>query len=362
LYGCKNCKTTHLRKLPVLRKKIIYLDQFFLSKVFRKSESDFLPIAEKLKRLAYYQALVCPYSTVHESETHQWRREEKEELFKFIKQFSRGHEFIPDYDVEMIQLKRSYTAFLRGDSPQIELIQRDALRNNVNQWDDYFWIDVGKYVEDVELIRNLKNEVANGFVDAVNEWKNKDLSFDTILTQEVGAWRDNIINSFFKSAPKVLNDPLAFLEQPIISQYLLKLSRIEEAGQTPDERMKKVIEFLRSDYIRHIPFVDISSRIHALLRYKVQQNQFPTNIKKIKKTVLGLYYDAKFISVYAPYCDAIFVDNLMYQWLIDENIDIESKYAVRVFSKANLEDFREYLNCVERDISVEQKKIVNEIY
>lgn len=362
LYGCKSCKTTHLCKLPDLRNKIIYLDQFFLSKVFRKSDSDFLSIAEKLKRLAHYQALVCPYSTIHESETHQWKPEKRGELFKFIKRFSRGHDFIPDYDVEMTQLQRSYKAFLKGDSPQIELIERDALADDVHHWDDYIWIDVGRYVEDIELIRNLKNEVANGFVDAVDGWKNKNLSFDEILIQEVRAWKDNIINSFLKSAPKVLSDPSAFLDQPIISEYFLRLSMIKEAGQTPDERMGKVMQFLQSDYIRHIPFVDIFSSIHALLRYKVQQSQFPTTTEKIKETVSGLYYDAKFISVYAPYCDAIFVDNSMYQWLIDEKIDIESKYVVKVFSKAILEDFREYLDGIERDISVEQKRIVDEIY
>ena len=362
LYGCKSCKTTHLRKLPDLRKKIIYLDQFFLSKVFRKSDSDFLSIAEKLKKLAHYQAIVCPYSTAHESETHQWRREERDELFKFIKQFSGGHDFIPDYDVEMTQLKRSYKAFLKGDSPQIELIERDALADDVHHWDDYIWIDVGRYVEDIELIRNLKNEVANGFVDAVDEWKNKELSFGELLAHEVGAWRDNIINSFLKSAPKVLNDPLAFLEQPIISQYLLKLSRIEEAGQTPDERMRKIMQFLQSDYIRHIPFVDIFSRIHALLRYKVQQGQFPTNTEKIKRTVSGLFYDAKFISVYAPYCDAIFVDNLMHQWLIHEKIDIQSRYSAKVFSKTNLKDFNAYIDIIETNIPPEQQEIVREIY
>ncbi len=103
LYGCKSCQITHLHKLPDIRKKIIYLDQFFLSKVFRKSEPDFMELADKLMKLAHYQALVCPYSTIHETETHQWRREERSDLFKFIKKFSRGHEFKPDYDIEMTQ-------------------------------------------------------------------------------------------------------------------------------------------------------------------------------------------------------------------------------------------------------------------
>jgi len=50
LYGCDKCQKTELRALPSIRKKIIYLDQCFLSKVFRKSDSDFIKVSESLSR------------------------------------------------------------------------------------------------------------------------------------------------------------------------------------------------------------------------------------------------------------------------------------------------------------------------
>ncbi len=358
LYGCDSCQKTHLRALPPLKKKIIYLDQCFLSKVFRKSDSEFIKVSATLARLAQYLALVCPYSTIHETETHQWRSEERAELFKFIKRFSRGHDFEADYEVEMTQLQRSYEAFLKGASPAIELVEQDAIPKDVHQWDDFFWIDAKKYVEDAELIRSLKNQVVERMVTVIDEWRKESLSFEELFEQEGGAWKEGVMNAFIKA----LKDPMSFLDQPILSEYLMRLTIFRGEGGTPEEQLNKMMEYMKSDYIKHIPFVEISSKIHALLRYKVQQGQFSSNVDKIKKIISGLYFDAKFISVYAPYCDAMFVDNLMHQWLVDEKINIQAKYPVKIYSKSNLSNFKGYLEGIERDISEEQKKIVNEIY
>lgn len=78
-----------------------------------------MELADKIVKLAYYQALVCPYLTIHETETH--------------------------------------------------------------QWDDYVWFDVGRYVEDIELVRSLKNLVIEKFIGIIDEWKNKNLSFEIAL-------------------------------------------------------------------------------------------------------------------------------------------------------------------------------------
>jgi hypothetical protein len=321
-----------------------------------------MKIAETLSRLAKYHALVCPYSTIHETETHQWRNAERAELFKFIKRFSRGHDFAPDYDVEMTQLQRSYKAFLKGAPPAIELLESDALSKDVNEWDNFFWVDVAKYIDDAELLRSLKQQVMDKMVDAIDEWKNQTLSFEELLDEEVSAWKKSVMDSYLKSLFGGAKDLMAFLTQPILSEYLLRLAIMRDGGESPDQRMSKLMEYIGSDYIRPIPFVDIFSKIHSLLRYKVQQGQFPTNTGKIKKAISGLYFDAKFISVYAPYSDAMLVDNLMHQWLVDEKINIQSKYPVKVYSKSNLGDFKSYLAEIESDISEEQRKIVDEIY
>jgi len=111
LRGCSACKYKESVRLPPTRKKVLYLDQFFVSHVFREKDARFIEAAERIRKLAALQLQVVPYSTVHEDETHQW--EKYAELFNFIKATSRGHEFRPAYDVERIQLEKAFDARLR---------------------------------------------------------------------------------------------------------------------------------------------------------------------------------------------------------------------------------------------------------
>lgn len=116
LRGCGACEYKDRVPLPPVKKKIIYLDQFFLSLAFRQSNARFVEAAELIKKLASFQLLVAPYSTVHEDETHQWER--YAELFSFIKATSRGHVFLSAYDVARFQLERAFDAWLAGGSAE----------------------------------------------------------------------------------------------------------------------------------------------------------------------------------------------------------------------------------------------------
>src|SRR6185437_14641053 len=70
--GCSACNFTGSIKLPTLKKTIIYLDQFFLSAAFRSNQSKFVDARERIVDLATRQLIVCPWSDIHEAETHQW--------------------------------------------------------------------------------------------------------------------------------------------------------------------------------------------------------------------------------------------------------------------------------------------------
>lgn len=66
----------------------------------------------------------------------------------FIKATLRGHEFEPAYDVELTQIIRAFQAFLADHSPEFALEERDIVRRDIHEWDDYFRIDVGRYIGD----------------------------------------------------------------------------------------------------------------------------------------------------------------------------------------------------------------------
>lgn len=164
LRGCMTCKYSTTVWLPEIRKQILYLDQFFFSHAFRAKEPRFVDAARRISDVSSLQLLVAPFSSVHEEETHQWRSY-GEDLMAFIKTASRGHEFEPAYDVERTQILRAFRTFLEGRSPNFTLQERDALESDVHGWDDYFRIDVGRYIGDVELVRNLKRESIESLVE-----------------------------------------------------------------------------------------------------------------------------------------------------------------------------------------------------
>jgi hypothetical protein len=160
--GCERCRYLDDVGLPTIKKKVIYLDQFFFSHAFRGNDPRFKEAAAKISRAAALQLLVAPYSSVHEDETHQWKNRH-EELFEFIKATSRGHEFEPSYEVERVQVINGFNAWRKGKPLEYVLERDEAVPGDMDGWDNYYWIDVGGYTGDIELKRKLKGETVEGW-------------------------------------------------------------------------------------------------------------------------------------------------------------------------------------------------------
>ncbi|MER9849608.1 hypothetical protein NKJ55_20150 [Mesorhizobium sp. M0106] len=91
--GCGRCRYNERHPLPPVKKKVLYLDQFFFSHAVRGKEARFVEATKRIVELAALQLLVVPYSSVHEEETHQWSRHQ--ELLEFIKKTSRAMSSLP---------------------------------------------------------------------------------------------------------------------------------------------------------------------------------------------------------------------------------------------------------------------------
>src|SRR5262249_28777253 len=133
-----------------------YLDQSFLSHAFRAGIEEFVHAAKLIDELADAQLLVCPYSSIHETETHQWRHLDQARLWEFIKRTSRGHAFQRESDVRHTQICRGFVRFLSEATTSFSLERNDAVPSGLNDWDDYFRIDVPIVLDNAELIRTLK--------------------------------------------------------------------------------------------------------------------------------------------------------------------------------------------------------------
>lgn len=348
--GCLKCKHWDRIPLPELKKKIIYLDQFFLSHAFRGQHKMFVEAQQRITGLALAQQVVAPYSNLHEDESQLWTESQRAPLLKFIKQTSLGHKFSYEYEVKNRQIHRAFRSFL-VNGPNTDTVERaDALRRDVNEWDNYVWIDVGNFSDEHDALKMRKDRSVEALLDVFDTWASTNSTFEEDVQSEVRSYAKSYIEHYVDYVKSIAGgDPGAFLNANENSMMIEGLLRYDDKLPAP-LRMQRIMAFFQSDYFANVPEVRIGSEFFALLRQRLRQGEF-INKEKNRSRFSGLFYDVRFISTYAPYCDAMVMDNLMYQWATDPLIDLPKRLGVRLFSRRNWNEFLTYLDELEADRS-----------
>ncbi len=353
-----SCNYSTTKWLPKIQKKILYLDQFFFSNAFKKHDMEFSAAAEKILSVSAMQLIAVPFSSIHEDETHQWRGydgKNRNDLMEFIKATSRGHRFEPSYNIERIQTVRAFQKFL-GESPSdFELQQRDAIPSNIHEWDDYFRIDVGNYIKDVDVMRDLKEQSVEMLLKALPNWRQSKNTFEQDLAIELRAAAQNYVDEYLKYMARISSgDFAACVDSPIIARIIPELLQLIPDESLPEEKIHKIDAFFKSDHFSEIPYQWLSVRILAVLKDKVKQGSY-TNLNKAHKALNGFFHDMQHVSIYGPYCDAIILDKPMAALVSDRRIDLEGRFGIKVFSKNNLDDFLSWLEALENYMTQEHR-------
>jgi hypothetical protein len=314
--------------------------------------------AQRIREISALQLLAVPFSSIHEDETHQWRGydgKNKEDLMEFIKATSRGHEFEPSYDVEQTQIVSAFKAYLQGKPPAFELQQRDAIPGDIHEWDDYFRIDVGRYINDVELMRDLKRQGVELLVNAFSAWQQSTNTFEQDVALELQEAAKNYLNSYLKYAARIATgDYAALLDSPIMAMVVQVLLQCLPKDALPEESLKKIGAFFQSEHFSGIPYQWLSVRVFAILKDMVKRGAY-ANREAALQRLSGFFQDMKHVSIYAPYCDAFVMDQAMAALVADPRIAIEERYGVKVFSLNNWGEFLAWLNALEAEMSQEHR-------
>lgn len=365
LRGCMSCNYTTIVSLPEVRKKVFYLDQFFFSGAFRAGEQRFLDAAQRIRHLSALQLIVAPFSSIHEDETHQWRGysgKNKDDLMEFIKDTSRGHEFEPAYEVERTQVVKAFQSFLAGSSPEFTLQENDAIRSDIHEWDDYFRIDVGRYIGDIELIRDLKRQSVEELVCIFEGWRQSTNTFDQDVALEIQAAGKIYFDSYIAYAFRVASgDYTALLDSPISSLVVQSMLQCFPEETPPEERLMLVAHFFNSEHFAQVPYQWITSRMFATLKDMVKRGAF-TNRESALQRLSGFLYDVKHIATYVPYCEAFVMDQPMAALVSDPRVGLEERHGVRIFSLNKWDELFVWLDTIEADMSVEHKAGLSAAY
>ena len=339
---CGTCGTTDTRKLPQLRKHVIYLDQHFLSHAFRRTMTPFVEAAHRLNNLVARQVLISPWSDYHMTETHLWRHSKSPQLWSFIKKAALGKRFRHPMEVTFRQLDRHFDAFRTGTAPILDVFGDDALERNVHDWSDFNWIDVGHPYDDTDALRDKNTRNVQQLKKQLIACKTTTSSFDNDVLDEVNAYAQHLIDLYNQRLLAFTSGNFETAMNSIDAAEPLR--RLIEAASSDSNTAKTVESFLTSDHFRYTPVVDIAARLLAVLKKRSRAGR---SLKRLN----GILYDLNAIRFFAPYCDAIFVDKEMRHCLLDTDGQVAKQYNLRVFSSDTWPEFHEYLDKLDEKAS-----------
>lgn len=366
LRGCKHCKYQSMVWLPEIRKKVIYLDQFFFSGAMRGNDPRFKVAAGRVKRLCSLQLLAAPYSSVHEDEAHQWRGHDgmtSAQLMEFIKATSRGAKFEKAYNVERRQVHKAWEAFLKGQPPDHLLAHRDAIEGGtLDKWDDYFRIDVGGYLRDIELNRRLKNESVDELVKILDQWQASAQTFDEAVALEIHDAGKQYVGAYLTMVNRYAQGDFgAAIDSPMVAMVMEQMMHWLPQDQPLPDKVQRCIEFFQSPHFSEVPHEWLSSHMFATIKAMVKRGTF-SNREEARKSLNGVFEDIRHISLYAPYCDAIVIDKFMADLVGRPTVGIEQRYGVKVFSLSSWDALLAWLDDLEAEMSDNHREGVAAAY
>jgi len=356
LRGCGQCQYKAKVYLPDVRKKVVYLDQFLLSGAFRGGDQRFVEAVKRVSELCSLQMLVAPYSSVHEDETHQWRGhagKSYDQLITFIKKTSRGSKFKTPHEVETAQIYKGFQTFLHGDPTAYAIDVRDAIQGDIHGWDDYYRIEVGRYLGDIEEIRRLKEHAVQTLVSVFDHWQQSQNTFEQDVALEITDAGRNYMEAYLRFVLRInQGDYDAIWNSPVMSEVVQGMLHYLPRDMPQEAALAKCQEFFASEHFAQLPSEWLSTHIFATLKSMVKRGAY-VNREAAVDRLSGVFYDVQHIATYAPYCDAFFMDQAMADLVCQPTVGLEQRCGTRVFSLHNLDEFMAWLDGLEAGITPE---------
>ncbi|ETT67434.1 hypothetical protein BSK66_29365 [Paenibacillus odorifer] len=361
--------------LPILNKKIIYLDQFAISNMMKalnphmrsnkegKVDEFWLRLFERLDSLSKLQLIICPDSEIHNSES--LLSGFYEPLKRMYELMSSGRTFFEKGIIQRRQIIEHFTNWLNGRADtSLNLDPQCVIHGKINAWSSRLILSVNMGDDDEvsEEIKTFREQSFVGLEEVFNYWvtsKNLDLIF----------WYKNEITSFGKVTMDKYIDYLSklvrvhefidrleeILPNDSVDIITSLLSILENHGvNKAGEMWEKITEYFREADFSQLPTLHISALLFAAIARQAA-------IGRKKPPNRGTMNDITMISTYMPYCDAMFIDKEFSNILL-EIPEGHLNYKTKIFSINSKENFMEYLNNIEKSAAPNHIAKVNEVY
>lgn len=351
---CRFCAAKTMHPLPPVDKKVLYLDQFAVSEIYkirkgiRKANAphaEFWSEAAQLLNLAVLrQRIICPASDIHHDESIVYR--DGNALALVHEMMGGDTSFESTTTIEHQQIFQHLTAYLKGEEPPpFKFNVDDILHGSRNDWLQDLHITVNTdWSSFVEITRNARDRAAENFAPLYERWVQTKPTFNQALNDELGALARGYIDAyshFTTMAHKAMisGDMHQYIDGAM-SPVITLIEEIKRAfvkrGASEEHAYQETAKFLSWPRNRSLPHHWIAAHLYAVIarRLSLGQKRRPSR---------GMMNDIKAISFYGPYVDAMFLDNECVSLLEDKLVSKGVKLKAQVFCLRTSGEFLAYL-------------------
>lgn len=378
---CYECGHAERYPLPTIKKKIIYLDQFVIDNFVKALDPKhpkhekviqdpfWLEAYKKLDVLSKAHLIVCPDSFYHQEESGPTTY--FEDMQRMYEHLSGGVTFYSEEEIVQAQMEKHFLHFLQGKPTLFPTPDpSEIVIGELNEWHSHLRISINKKPQKEEVEKRIKQK-EKGYQDFLNVFKrwqtergkrfedwykeeHKGFVDGTILAiSRFYQRRDEMVDKYVKTGEVDID---AMLPPPSLTliESLKNMAR-REGCPTDEEALKKVLEYLNSQYLDLVPTLRIGTALYAVIAHQAANNNK-------KPPSPGVMVDVKMISGFLPYCDAMFVDDENTALLEDNRVKAKVQYPTKMFSRRNKEAFLQHLDDLLANADPEHLELIKKVY
>jgi hypothetical protein len=369
---CKECRYSHDEVLPDVDKRVVYLDQFAVSELYKTKTNTPKPGAPHdqfwrdcyaLANRAYLrQQVIFPASNLHSDETIVWHS--PAELRLAHEMFS-GETSFQSTDVIATQQEWMFAeAFLKGaPPPSLGTSVDEVISGTRNVWLPIYHISVNSdYSMFADGLRQDKAVAKASLRQLADVWVRTRPTFNELLKHELSSYgsamREALSAQITKTQAAITSDdPASVLDMRfgLISRYRHLTALFERSGVPEQDAFKEVLRFLDWSGNQQQPAHKIFAYLFAALGWRISSGQRP----EMNASILN---DFSAISTYSPCVDAMFVDRQCASLLRQGRLRSELSYKARIFSLSDPQEFLDYLKSLGDSATENVRELAHELY
>jgi hypothetical protein len=370
---CTTCRYAHSEVLPELDKKVVYLDQFAISEIFKVKagtrnaaaggQGFWEEVEAQANRAYLFQQVIFPNSDIHRDETI---------VSPFGNELALAHEMLSGdvsfnsvREIELSQALAFAEAYLQNKpAPSLNFDVDEILDGNRNDWLPDMHVtasmDYGIFAEELRIRRE---EAASNFAPLWQRWLRDKPTFSDVLNHELTDF-SNAKRGALRHAAGRAQEALEAgngsnfvdkMSHPALNEFNHLKAMFKEAGFAPDQLTSKVYEFWDWPENQKMPVHRISAYLFAALARRLASGQ-----KRLPSR--GMMNDVNAISAYGPFVDAMVLDNECASLLTEEPLRSQIKLKAKIFSTTSGAAFLSYLRQLELQTPDGVRERASEIY